>query len=44
MPENQVGLMLSASDKAVTLIAIVTTLMVIEGGRLLDERGRRYLA
>jgi hypothetical protein len=44
LSENQVGLILSASDKAVTLIANVTTLMVIEGWRLLDERGRGYLA
>jgi hypothetical protein len=41
--ENQVGLMLSASDKAVTLIASVTTLIVIEGWRLLDARGRGCL-
>jgi hypothetical protein len=41
---NQVGLMLSASDKAVTLIASITTLMVIEGWRVLDERGRGCLA
>jgi hypothetical protein len=44
LAENQMGLMLSASDKAVTLIASVTTLMVIEGWRLLDERGRWSLA
>lgn len=41
--ENPVGLMLSASDKAVAAIAGVTTLMAIEGWRLLDERRQRYL-
>jgi hypothetical protein len=36
--EDPVGMMLSASDKAVAVIAGVTTLMVTEGWRLLDER------
>lgn len=44
LADNQVGLMLSASDKAVTWIASVTTLMAVEGWRLLDERGRGYPA
>jgi len=44
LAENQMGLILSASGKAVSLITSVTTLMVIEGWRLLDERGRGYPA
>jgi hypothetical protein len=41
--EDPAGLRLTASDRAVTVVAGVTALMVNEGWRLVDERGRVYV-
>jgi hypothetical protein len=39
-PEGTSGIRLSASDKALAVMAGVTALMVKEGWRLIDERSR----
>ncbi|MEV5301124.1 hypothetical protein [Amycolatopsis methanolica] len=41
--DGHVGMMLSASDKAVVLLCAVTAQMVTEGWRLFDERRQAYV-